>query len=154
MEEWPQYLIEDNHGLATLLRDAKTVAVLGVKADPLAPAYYVPAYLHDHGYCILPVNPVISGQKLFGASVVPTLADLPEPASVIEIFRRPEFLPGHAEEILSLTWRPMAVWFQLGIRHDGAAERLARAGIQVVQDRCMMPEHQRLLGSAEARTCK
>jgi predicted CoA-binding protein len=69
-----------------------------------------------------------------------------EPVDVIEIFRRPEYLPGHAREILALSWRPKAVWFQLGIRHDGAAAELARAGIDVVQNRCMMPEHRRLAG--------
>ena len=66
---------------------------------------------------------------------------------VIEVFRRPEYLPGHAAEILALPWRPRAVWFQLGIRNDSAAEALARAGIRVVQDRCMMPEHRRLIRS-------
>jgi predicted CoA-binding protein len=67
---------------------------------------------------------------------------------VIEVFRRPELLPGHAREILQLPWKPAVVWFQLGIRHDGAAAELAGAGIRVVQDRCMMPEHRRLLGAA------
>jgi len=92
------------------------------------------------------VNPTLTGRSLFGARVAPTLADLAEPADVIDVFRRPEFLPGHAREILELPWRPAAVWFQLGIRHDGAAEILARAGMLVIQDRCMMPEHRRLLG--------
>ena len=73
------------------------------------------------------------------------LEDLAEPADVIEIFRRPENLPGHAREILALSWRPKAVWFQLGIRNDAAAEMLARTGIRVVQNRCMMPEHKRLI---------
>jgi len=83
-----------------------------------------------------------------GAVSVATLAALGEPADVIEIFRRPEYLPGHADEILALPWRPKVVWFQLGIRNATAAEKLARAGIRVVQDRCMMPEHRRLLGAA------
>jgi predicted CoA-binding protein len=106
----------------------------------------VPAYLAAHGYRILPVNPTLAGQTLFGRPVVARLADLDEPADVIEVFRRPEYLPGHAGEILALPWRPAVVWFQLGIRNDEAAERLARANIRVVQDRCMMPEHRRLLG--------
>jgi predicted CoA-binding protein len=122
--------------------------VLGAKPGAGEPAYYVPAYLHARGYRILPVNPVHAGRELFGTVVVPRLADLAEPADVIEIFRRPEHLPGHADEILALSWRPAAVWFQLGIRNDAAAERLARAGIRVVQNRCMMPEHRRLLGAA------
>ena len=145
MDDWQKNLINDDERLRTLLRATKTIAVVGAKAHPSEPVHYVPAYLHAHGYRIFPVNPTIEGQELFGARVVPRLADLSEPVDVIEVFRRPEFLPGHAAEILGLSWRPRAVWFQLGIRHDGAAERLARAEIQVVQDRCMMPDHQRLL---------
>jgi len=145
MDDWRKNLVDDDDRLRALLRETKTIAVVGAKGHLSEPAHYVPAYLHAHGYRILPVNPTIEGQQLFGARVVPTLADLSEAVDVIEVFRRPEWLPDHAGEILALSWRPRAVWFQLGIRHDGAAERLARAGIQVVQDRCMMPDHQRLL---------
>lgn len=141
-------LVNDDATLAAILRDMRTIAVLGAKADPDEPAHYVPAYLQKRGYRVLPVNPTIEGERVFGEPVVATLADLAEPVDVIEIFRRPEFLPGHAAEILRLPWRPKVVWFQLGIRHDGAARVLAAGGIQVVQDRCMMPEHRRLLGAA------
>jgi hypothetical protein len=139
------HLVDDDAGLTRVLREARTIAVLGAKPEPREPAHYVPAYLQARGYRILPVNPIFAGQTIFGATVVGALADLPEPADVIEVFRRPEELPGHAREILALPWRPRAVWFQLGIRHDGAAAELARAGIDVIQDRCMMPEHRRLL---------
>ena len=146
MSDWKNYLVSDDAGLTRILNTVRTVAVLGAKAGVDQPAYYVPAYLASRGYRIVPVNPTLAGRTLFGSPVVATLADLAEPTDVIEVFRRPEFLPGHAREILSLSWRPAVVWFQLGIRHDGAAELLARAGILVVQDRCMMPEHRRLLG--------
>src|SRR5205823_2863190 len=139
------HLIDDDSGLARVLREARTVAVLGMKADPHEPAHYVPAYLQARGYRIFPVNPVFAGETILGAPVVGALADLMGPVDVIDVFRRPEYLPGHAREILALPWRPRAVWFQLGIRHDGAATELARAGIDVIQDRCMMPEHRRLL---------
>jgi uncharacterized protein len=139
------HLVDDDAGLTRILREARTVAVLGAKVGAAQPAFYVPAYLHARGYRILPVNPVLAGQTVFGETVVGTLADLRERVDVIDVFRRPEYLPGHAHEILALSWRPRAVWFQLGIRHDGAAAQLARAGIDVVQDRCMMPEHRRLL---------
>ena len=145
MSDWRDHLVDDDAGLAAILREAKTVAVLGAKANPSEPAHYVPAYLFARGYRIRPVNPRVAGQRLHDASTVARLADLSEPVDVIEIFRRPEYLPGHADEILSLPWRPKAVWFQLGIRHDAAAEKLARAGIRVVQNRCMMPEHRRLM---------
>jgi predicted CoA-binding protein len=145
--DWRANLIDDDEGLTRILREAKTVAVLGIKTPPSEPAYYVPAYLKAHGYRILAVNPRLAGQDVLGVAVVATLGDLAGPADVIDVFRRPEYLPGHASEILALPWRPLAVWFQLGIRNDAAAERLARAGIRVVQDRCMMPEHRRLLGT-------
>jgi len=147
MREWRSHLVEDDEGVAAILRETKTIAVLGAKLGAAEPAFYVPAYLHARGYRILPVNPTITGSAVFGRSVVATLADLDEAADVVEIFRRPEYLPGHAAEILDLPWRPRAVWCQLGIRNDRAAERLARAGIRVVQDRCMMPDHRRLIGA-------
>jgi predicted CoA-binding protein len=150
MSDWRENLVNDDAGLARILREAKTIAVLGAKADPAQPAHYVPAYLKSRGYRILPVNPRFAGQSVLDAPTAATLADLAEAADVIEVFRRPAHLPGHAVEILALPWRPRVVWFQLGIRHDGAAERLTREGIQVVQDRCMMPEHRRLLGDARA----
>jgi predicted CoA-binding protein len=142
---WRANLVDDDAGLRRILREARTVAVLGAKARPAEPAHYVPAYLAQAGYRVVPVNPTLTGTTILGEPVRPTLADLTDPVDVIEVFRRPEFLPGHASEILALPWRPSVVWFQLGIHHDGAAERLARAGIRVVQDRCMMPEHRRLL---------
>lgn len=144
MSDWRANLIDDDEGLARIFREAKRIAVLGAKAGRGEPAFYVPAYLHAQGYELAAVNPTLAGSEVLGVRVVGALADL-DGADVIDVFRRPEFLPGHAAEILALPWRPNAVWFQLGIRHDGAAQQLARAGIRVVQDRCMMPEHRRLL---------
>jgi hypothetical protein len=148
VEDWTRNLVDDDAGLRAILREARTVAVVGAKDGADEPAWYVPAYLASHGYRVRPVNPTIAGRTVLGVPVVSTLADLGEPADIVEIFRRPEHLPAHATEILALPWKPRAVWFQLGIRHDGAAERLARAGIRVVQDRCMMPEHRRLVTGA------
>jgi uncharacterized protein len=146
MDEWRANLVNDDPGLTRILREARTVAVLGAKADAAAPAHYVPAYLAARGYHVRPVNPTLTGRRVLNESVVATLADLAEPVDVVEVFRRPAYLPGHAAEIVRLPWKPAVVWFQLGISHDGAAETLARAGIRVVQDRCMMPEHRRLIG--------
>jgi predicted CoA-binding protein len=148
MDDWRRNLVTDDDGLRTILREAKSVAVVGAKAGAHEPSHFVPAYLAARGYHIFPVNPKRAGQSLHGETVVGTVGDLTQPVDVIEVFRRPEHLPGHAREILALGWRPGAVWFQLGICHDGAAEILARAGIKVVQDRCMMPEHRRLVGAA------
>ena len=150
MSDWRHNLIADDDGVAAILREAKTIAVLGAKRGAGEPAFYVPAYLHARGYRVLPVNPTLRGHAVFGRPVVATLAELEEAADVVEIFRRPEYLPGHAAEILALPWQPRAVWFQLGIRNDRAAETLARAGMRVVQDRCMMPDHRRLIAGARS----
>jgi predicted CoA-binding protein len=147
--DWQANLVDDDAGLARILREARTIAVLGAKREPTQPAFYVPAYLKVHGYRVRPVNPTRTGERIHGEPVVATLADLHDaPPDVIEVFRRPQHLQAHAAEIVRLRWRPAVVWFQLGIRDDAAAETLARAGIRVVQDRCMMPEHRRLLGAA------
>jgi uncharacterized protein len=147
MDDWQVNLVDDDAGLTRILREARTVAVLGAKDHPSAPANYVPAYLASRGYRLRPVNPRLAGRPVLGEIAVGTLADLTEPVDVIDVFRRPEYLPGHAAEILRLPWTPAVVWFQLGIRHDAAAATLARSGIRVVQDRCMMPEHRRLIGA-------
>jgi predicted CoA-binding protein len=147
-EDVRNHLVDDDAGLARILRESRTVGVLGANTRRSTPAFYVPAYLHSHGYKIYPVNPTLTGESLFDEPIVGALADLPAPADCIDVFRRPEYLVGHAREILALPWRPAVVWFQLGIRNDEAAAMLARAGIRVVQDRCMMPEHRRLVGAA------
>jgi uncharacterized protein len=148
--DYRNLLVQDDAGLTRIFREVRTIAVLGAKGEAGEPAFYVPAYLKTRGYRILPVNPTRAGERMFDATVVATLADLPERVDAIEVFRRPEFLPGHASEILRLPWKPAVVWFQLGIRHDATAAELARAGIRVVQDRCMMPEHRRLVGQGAA----
>src|SRR6266850_6084551 len=106
MADWRALLVDDDPGLAAIFRESKTVAVLGAKADSAEPAYYVPAYLHSRGYRIRPVNPRVAGRRMQDEETVPSLRDLAEPADVIEVFRRPEYLPGHADEILALPWRP------------------------------------------------
>jgi len=148
MSEWTERLVDDDVGLRAILKTAKSVAVIGAKIGAHEPAYYVPAYLATRGYRIHPVNPKLAGETIHGAPVVGRLVDLDGAVDVIEIFRRPQYLLDHTREILALPWRPQAIWFQLGIRNDAAAEALARAGMKVVQDRCMMPEHRRLLGAA------
>ncbi len=147
MGDWRDNLVGDDAGLRRILTEARTVAVLGAKADPGEPACYVPAYLAAQGYRILPVNPFLDGEVVHGVAAVDRVTDLAEPVDVLEMFRAPRHLPAHAEEILAMRTPPPVVWFQLGIRHAAAAERLARAGVRVVQNRCMMPEHRRLLAA-------
>src|SRR5215510_866212 len=102
MSDWRALFVDDDSGLAAIFRESKTVAVLGAKTDSSEPAYYVPAYLHGRGYQIRPVNPRFAGRRLHDAETVPALRDLAGPADVIEVFRRPEYLPGHADEIPAL----------------------------------------------------
>jgi len=146
--DWRDYLIDDDEGLRRIFAEARTVAVLGAKANPSEPAFFVPAYLVAQGYRVLPVNPELRGEPVHGVPAADTLAELAEPVDVVDVFRAPRNLPPHAEEILRMKPLPRVVWLQLGIRHAAVAERLARAGIRVVQSRCMMPEHRRLLASA------
>lgn len=122
-----------------LLQRVRTVAVLGAHHEAVRAAFYVPAWLHRNGYRVLPVNPTLVGRTLFGEPVVGTLADLPAPVDLVNVFRRPDQLPPHLPELLAL--RPKAVWFQLGIRHDAVAAALCDAGIDVVQDACTLADH-------------
>jgi len=137
------YQVPPDEVLSELLAEVRSIAVLGAKADPEADARRVPAYLQRVGYRILPVNPKLD--RLLGEPCVPRLSALAAPADLIDVFRASHRLPGHVDEILALPTLPRAVWFQIGVRDDGAAARLAAAGIRVVQDRCLMVEHARLL---------
>ena len=131
--------------LRDLLQRTKSVAVLGIKDAPSEDAHRVPAYLQAHGYRVLPVNPKLAGQPVLGVRAVASLAGLGETPDLVNVFRAPRYVAGHADEILALEPRPRAVWLQLGIRDDASARRLEAAGIAVVQDRCIMVEHRRLV---------
>ena len=145
MSEWRRNLVTDDAGVARIVRECRRIAVLGMKTERQGaqPAFYVPAYMADAGYDIVPV-PVYYPEVtvILGRPVYRRVADVRPPADLIDVFRRPADIPPHVPDILA--GRPRAAWFQLGIRHDQAAEALARAGIQVVQDRCLLVEHRRL----------
>jgi uncharacterized protein len=127
-----------------VLESAKTIAVVGVSATPEKPAHYVPQYMLESGYTIVPVNASLVGQTLFGQPVHATLSELKQPIDIVDIFRRAEHLDSHLEDILSMNPRPTLVWLQLGIRHQEFTEKLLAAGIKVVQDRCLMADHHNL----------
>lgn len=127
-----------------VLQRASVVAVLGASASPDKPAHYVPAYAAGKGYRVIPVNPGLEGQTLFGEPVRARLADIGQAVDIVDVFRRPELLPGHLEDILGMNPRPALVWLQLGIRNDDFAARLLEAGIEVVQDRCLLADHRAL----------
>jgi predicted CoA-binding protein len=139
-DAWRAHLLERPSQIAALLGRVRRIAVLGIKtADSMAPAYYVPEYAQQAGYDVIPV-PVYYPDvtEILGQPVVRRVADVPGGADLVNVFRRPKDIPAHVDDILEA--RPSAVWFQQGIRHDESAERLARAGIDVVQDRCLLVE--------------
>src|SRR5262245_58939408 len=136
MSDWRANLIDDEAGAASIFKETKRIAVLGMKTDAQAghPAFYVPRYMAEAGYEIVPV-PVYYPEvyEILGEPVYRKLAEIPEPVDMVNVFRRPHHIPPHLPDLLAA--RPRAVWMQLGISHDEVAEALARAGIKVVQDR-------------------
>src|SRR3954464_9315226 len=138
-QAWRAHLVDDDAGIRRLLERTRRIAVLGIKtSDSGQPAYYVPQYAQRAGYEIVPV-PVYypEATEILGQPVVRTVAAA-APVDMVNVFRRPRDIGAHVEDILRAT--PSSVWFQQGIRNDEAAERFARAGIDVVQDRCLMVE--------------
>ncbi|HEX7022662.1 MAG TPA: CoA-binding protein [Trueperaceae bacterium] len=142
-------ILHEPEDVRNVLRESRNIAVLGADVREHRPAYYVPAYLADAGYAIYPVNPVHQGRILFGEPTLPTLASLEAAIDIVDVFRRSEHLPDHVDDILAMEPLPKAVWFQQGIRNDEVAEKLSAAGIDVIQDRCMLVDHQRLLATGE-----
>ncbi len=146
MSDWRDNLVDSDAELATILAETKRIAVLGIKTEAQGgqPAFYVPEYTAEAGYEIVPV-PVYYPDvfEILGEPVYRRLAEIPEPVDMVNVFRRPKHIPPHLPDILAA--QPRVVWMQLGISHDEVAEALARAGIKVVQDRCLMVDHRRLL---------
>ena len=140
---WRDHLIESPAQIKNLLDITRRVAVLGIKPDPTQPAYYVPEYAENAGLEIVPV-PVYYKEltEMMGKKVYRKLVDIPGEIDMVNVFRRPKDIPPHLDDIIAK--KPKVVWFQLGIRNDDAAEKLARAGIDVVQDRCLLVELRRI----------
>ena len=139
---WRENIITNTAEIQNLLNEIRTIAVLGIKTEAQAsqPAFYVPSYLQSAGFQIIPV-PVYYPQatQILGQQVFRRLVDIPIDVDLVNIFRRSQEVPPHVDDILAKM--PKAVWLQSGIRNDAAAEVLAKAGIKVVQDRCIMVDH-------------
>ena len=142
--EWKSNLIEEVAGVRQVVASLKRVAVLGIRSAQHAsrPAFYVPQYLVSAGLQVIPV-PIddLNVQEILGQKVYRRLADIPGEVDLVDVFRRSEDIPAHLDDILAK--KPKAVWFQSGIRNNDVAEVFARAGIKVVQDRCLMVDHRR-----------
>ena len=141
---WQQNLLYTPSQIRDLIRQTKRIAVLGIKTEAQAdqPAFYVPKYLDAAGLQVIPV-PVYYPEvtEILGKRVYRKLIDILGEIDLVDVFRRSHDINGHVEDIL--TKKPKAVWFQSGIRNDAVAEQLAKTGIKVVQDRCLMVEHRR-----------
>jgi predicted CoA-binding protein len=126
-----------------ILTNARTIAVLGASTKTDRPAHYVPDYLHQQGYRVLPVNPLHRNEQQWGEPFRLQLRELGEPIDIVDVFRHPAVLPQHLDDFLAMRPAPKVVWFQQGIRNDEVAARLIAAGIEVVQDRCTLADHRR-----------
>ena len=142
---WRENLITNSAGIRNVLNETRTIAVLGMKTEAQAgqAAFYVPSYLQTAGFQIIPV-PVYYPDvtRILGQQVFRRLVDIPIDVDLVNVFRRSEDIPPHVQDILAKM--PKAVWLQSGIRNDTVAETLAKAGIKVVQDRCLMVDHRSL----------
>ena len=138
-------LLERTDDIRDLITAVRRIAVLGIKTEQQSsqPAFYVPQYLDRAGFDVIPV-PVYYPDvtEILGKPVYRRLADIPGTLDLVNVFRRPQDIEAHLDDMLAA--KPSAVWFQSGIRHEAVAETLARAGIKVVQDRCLMVEHRSL----------
>jgi predicted CoA-binding protein len=147
MADWQRNLLEDDASIRDLLRATKRIAVLGMKTieQSAQPAYYVPKFLAAQGAEVIPV-PVYypDVQEILGKKVYRKVADIPGAVDLVDVFRRSKDVAAHLDDLRAK--KPRAVWLQLGIRDDATAEVLAKDGIQVVQDRCLMVEWRRLVG--------
>jgi len=139
---WKENLIDSPSDIRNLIRQTQRIAVLGIKTEAQAdqPAFYVPKYLVTAGFEVMPV-PVYYPEvmEILGKRVYRRLMEIAGNIDLVDVFRRSQDINGHVEDILAK--KPTAVWFQSGIRNDAAAETLAKEGIKVVQDRCLMVEH-------------
>jgi len=140
---WRDHLVDSSEGIRRVIASTQCIAVLGIKEGDHRPAFFVPEYAQRAGYDIVPV-PVYypDATEMLGETVYRTISAIPGDVDMVNVFRRPEDIPPHLDDIIAK--KPKSVWFQLGIRNDAAAEKLARAGIDVVQDRCLLVELRRI----------
>ncbi len=135
---------DDDSLLREIFDRCRTIAVVGIKAGATDDAYRVPHYMQQHGHRIVPISPKLDA--VLGERCVASLREVHEHVDLVNLFRAPQHLPAHVDEILAMAPLPFAVWFQLGIRDEASAARLRAAGVRVVQDACLMVEHARLAG--------
>jgi len=136
----------DNAYIAGILNSVKTIAMVGASANDVRPSYFVLKYLLAKGFSVFPINPGQAGKEILGRMTYASLADIPEPVDMVDLFRNAAAVPGVVDEVMSLNPLPKVIWMQLGVRHDEAAARAEAAGIKVVMNRCPKIEYGRLSG--------
>ena len=143
VSDWRDHLIDSADGIRRVLAYTHRIAGRGIKLEDFKPGFFVPEYAQRAGYEIVP-GPIYypDADEILGEKIYRTVSAIPGDIDLVDVFRRPADIPAHLDDIIAK--QPRAVWFQLGIRNDEAAEQLARAGIDVVQDRCLLVELRRI----------
>jgi len=138
--ELPDYNPPDEE-IVNILKNVKTIAIVGISEKPDRDSHQVARYLKDHGYKIIPVNPKY--EQVLGEKCYPDLKSIPEPVDVVDIFRKPEAIPPIVDDAISIGAK--VVWMQLGLAHNESAEKARKAGLEVVMSKCIKIEHGKFL---------
>jgi uncharacterized protein len=136
----------DDAYISGILNSVRSIAIVGASANEVRPSFFVTKYLIDKGYTVFPINPGHAGREILGRMTYASLADVPEPIDMVDVFRASAAVPGVVDEVLALDPRPAVIWLQLTVRHDEAAAKAEAAGIKVVMNRCPKIEYGRLSG--------
>ena len=131
--------------LRAVLTRARTIAVIGLSANPQRPSYGVARFLVGHGYRVVGVNPGLAGQSMFGELVYATVADVPFDVDMVDVFRQSDAVPGIVDAVLARWPGLQTIWMQLGVEHAGAAAKAHAQGVTVIQNRCPAIEYPRLM---------
>ena len=132
--------------IRAILTSVKTIAMVGASANTARPSYFVLKYLSERGFTMLPINPGLAGGTILGLPVYASLADVPQPIDMVDVFRRSDAVGEVVDAALALAIPPKVIWMQLGVRDDAAAARAEAKGVQVVMNRCPKIEYGRLSG--------
>ena len=135
-------IVSTDEELCAILAKYQRIAVVGISDRPSRPSHRVTKFLQEHGYAVFLVNPLLAGENVLGEPVYASLADLPEPPEIVDVFRRSEHVAGVVDEAIAAGAR--VLWTQLGVRDPEAEQRASEAGLLVVEDRCTAIEYSRL----------
>ena len=133
---------DDINTLRRILKESRTIAVVGLSANWWRPSYFAAKYLQEHGYRIIPVNPQY--EEVLGETCYPNLRAIPDKVDVVDCFRKSDEIPPLADDAIAIGAK--VLWLQIGVINPAAVEKAQKAGLEVVMDRCMKIEHGRLFG--------